>query len=347
MKRTALSLVTLTLFTGSASAASNINLYGKIEAAYQGSQSTLQPMCIQYAAPSIGSVAPNCNTNNHHFKQGSYGESRLGIKGTEDLGNGMAAFFQLESKINGDTGSISENEIFSEKSVVGINFSHGQHSIYFGRSASPIERIGFNMDHLSSGLDWKSSAKNWKNAAFYDYQSGGLSVMAAVTTKGGLSSNATEGMTGYKPAYGISAKYAGDRFTLAAAYQKDNDNCYCTPIHHEWGVGGQYTISPITVSASYADATRFNDTKQRKVHGTISAKLSSHDTLFVNFLRDRTHQDNVSSTMTHWGLGYVHALSKRTEIFVNAGQGKFVSYYQNNSHSYKNRAYDFGMRHSF
>lgn len=37
---------------------------------------------------------------------------------------------------------------FDEKSVVGLSFANGAHKVYFGKSASPIDRIGNNIGHL-------------------------------------------------------------------------------------------------------------------------------------------------------------------------------------------------------
>lgn len=315
MKKSLLALAVLTAATGVAQAASSVTLYGKVEAAYQ-----------------------NKGHDSKSVMQDSGGESRLGFKGREDLGNGMAAFFQLEAQVAADTGALNNTDgMFNEKSLVGLSFANDTHKIYFGRSASPIDRIGFSTDHLSSGLGWKSSAGNWQNAAFYDYSSNGFSVAAGVTTKGGLAGNTTEGTKGTKAAYGLSAKYEASNWALAAGYQKDNST-----VKSEWGVGGKYTFNPVTVALSYADAKLATNAKERRYHATISAALTSNDTLFANYLKDKTKLAGASiANKTHFGLGYIHALSKRTELFANVGREK------DSVASTKATNWDVGMRHSF
>ena len=318
MKKSLLALVVLGSFAGAASAASSVTLYGKVQAAYQ---------------KSTGSS----------LTQGSAGESRLGIKVKEDLGNGLAAFAQLEAKFDGDTGASNGSEFFGEKAVVGL--SSGAHSVYFGRSASPIDRIGMSMDHLSSGLGWKSSAGNWVNGAFYDYNANGLSVAAGATTKGGYN-NSAEGSSSAKASYGASVKYAASNFAVAAGYQADNDTA---AVKNEFGVGAQYTFNPVTVAVSYASA-KLGATnsvaalgKERRLHATISAKVTSADTLFVNYLNDKTKTAGglTAAKLDHFGLGYIHSMSKRTEVFANVGRNR------DRLAGTSATGWDIGLRHSF
>lgn len=363
MKKSTLILAIFSTFTGVASAASGVTLYGKVEAAYQGSNTSYTPHYTSCSTPINFStcmliynimVAP---TPQIHFKQGSEGESRLGIKGNEDLGNGMSAFFQLEGKINSDTGAIGGDEFFSEKSIMGLSFGNGKHSVYFGRSDSPLNRIDLSTNHLSSYMNWKSSQDNWKNAAFYDYSANGLSIMAAFTTKGGSTSTTLEGESGTKPTFGLSAKYSGSNYAIAAGYQRENGNVNGNIVKSEWGVGAQYTFNPLTASIAYANAKLNYSSKEKRISSTISAKLSPRDTLFINFLRDKTTEAKYLEdlgyykTITHFGLGYIHAMSKRTELFVNIGRDKtkagILGNVLSSSIDPTRTAYDFGLRHSF
>ena len=326
MKKSLLALAVLTAATGVAQAASSVTLYGKVEAAYQ-----------------------SATGDSKSVYQGADGESRVGIKVNEDLGNGMAAFAHLEAKFNADTGA-SNGDFFGEKSVVGLSFDNGQHALYFGRSASPMDRFGYSDDHLASGLGWKSSAGNWTNGAFYDYKSStnGLLVFAGATTKGGYADNAgvnNDGTTGRKASYGLTAAYrVNPNWVFGAGYQADNDP---SAVKNEWGVGTKFTFSPVTVALSYASAklgaanALSPSGKERRIHTTISANLTPNDKVFANYLNDKIK--NVQ-TEQRFGLGYIHSLSKRTELFANAGYRK-TTYTAGGST--KSKLWDVGMRHSF
>jgi predicted porin len=67
-----------------------------------------------------------------------YATSRLGFRGTEDLGGGLRAFFQLEGQLNPSVGSMGSsttvvtNEIFNRDSFVGLEGSLG--SIRIGKT---------------------------------------------------------------------------------------------------------------------------------------------------------------------------------------------------------------------
>ena len=327
MKKSLLALAVLTAATGVAQAASSVTLYGKVETAYQ-----------------------SATGDGLSVLQGAAGESRVGIKVNEDLGNGMAAFAHLEAKFDADTGASNGDNFFGEKSVVGLSFANGLHSLYFGRSASPMDRFGYSDDHLASGLGWKSSAGNWANGAYYDYNgmnaNNGLVVHLGATTKGGYAGNVTEGVSGTKASYGLTAAYrVNPNWVFGAGYQADND---AAAVKNEWGVGTKVTFNPVSVALSYASAKlgAFNalspSGKERRIHTTISAMVTPADKVFVNYLNDKVK--NVQ-TEQRFGLGYIHSLSKRTELFANAGYRKTT--YTSGAAATKSKLWDVGMRHSF
>ena len=92
MKKTLVALAVLGSFAGVASAATSVTLYGTVDAGYEG-----------------WSYGKDFSTRNNTFVQGGTSEanSKIGVKGQEDLGNGLAATFQLEGDVNADVGSSS------------------------------------------------------------------------------------------------------------------------------------------------------------------------------------------------------------------------------------------------
>jgi predicted porin len=367
MKKSLLALVVLGSFAGAAAAQSSVTMYGKMEIAYQ-----------------------NRTGDANSLVQKADGESRLGFKGSEDLGNGVAAFFQMEHKINGDDGS-NNGDFFEEKSVVGLSFANGAHQLYFGKSNSPIDRIGNNIGHLSSDLAVKTSMGGWKNGAYYDYTSGALTAGVAITTKGGAAGNTNstvtsptnpagtvaEGESGTKSAYGAFVKYAPANFSVGAAWQADNDvagsvvaSAYKAllptaynvwGVKNEWLVVGSYTLNPVTLSASFADAKFYNDAKRKIWQASLAAQVTANDKVFVNYNNIKTQLDNMTmEKQSQYGFGYVHSLSKRTELFANIARvnskvgltssvdsGGNFSVAPDSVNPEKFTKWDIGMRHSF
>jgi predicted porin len=112
MNKKIFSIAVLSLIaSGSALAQSNLTLYGNIDASV-------------VSASGIG-VNSDRRTS---FGEGNWSPSVWGVQGTEDLGGGMRALFQLEGGYNAGTGSIANGGttgIFSRLANVGISGSFG------------------------------------------------------------------------------------------------------------------------------------------------------------------------------------------------------------------------------
>ncbi|MGF6573271.1 Outer membrane protein (porin) [Paraburkholderia fungorum] len=97
-------------------AQSNVTLYGIVDngIGYQSSQ-----------APTLG--ATSGGRSNTKMVQGVWAGSRFGLKGSEDLGGGTKAIFQLESGFNSATGGAQfTNALFGRQAWIGVtNNSYG------------------------------------------------------------------------------------------------------------------------------------------------------------------------------------------------------------------------------
>ena len=85
MKTTVFALAALGLVSVGAQAQSNVVIYGVVDAG------------VTYTS----AVGPH-NSSRLSVDSGDLSTSRLGFKGTEDLGGGLKAIFQLESGFNAD-----------------------------------------------------------------------------------------------------------------------------------------------------------------------------------------------------------------------------------------------------
>ena len=112
--------------------------------------------------------------------------SRWGLRGREDLGNGVSAIFQLESAFEADSG-LSQATFFRE-SWVGVNGALG--TLRLGRSLSPAQLVASNFDpHGTDGIGSFGSTSlllrntplvYQQNAIFYETPDfGGFRVFAA------------------------------------------------------------------------------------------------------------------------------------------------------------------------
>src|ERR1700757_4650274 len=96
MKKSLLALAALAALgmAGVASAQSSVTLFGVVDAAVSAYSNKSQP-------PAGNSVT----TSQTALTNSGYNSSRLGFRGTEDLGGGLAASFWLEAALNNDDGT--------------------------------------------------------------------------------------------------------------------------------------------------------------------------------------------------------------------------------------------------
>ena len=297
MKKTLVALAVLGSFAGAASAATSVTMYGRLDVGYD----SFHHDGLKLQQDAVANM------------------SRFGIKGEEDLGNGLAATFKLEGRFSGDTGKYTK-DMFDRESTVGLKGAFGH--VRFGRALAAMDNgIGdFSVGERVASFDTYASAARHSNAAFYDYSNSGFSVGGNVSTKGGDIGNTTEGVDGNKVGYGLYAKYAADAFALGAAYQRDSYNSTYAAATKEWGVGASYTFKPVTVGASYAQLKADgSDSKHKIINAFISGDVTANDTVYFQYNRAK---DTGAKAANAYGLGYMHALSKRTSVYAETARTK-------------------------
>ena len=101
---------------GMASAQSSVTLFGVVDAAVSGYKSQSETL--------FGTTISKSQTV---LSSGGYNTSRLGFRGTEDLGGGVAASFWLEAGMTNDNGGGAANGgglNFNRRSTVSLSGSH-------------------------------------------------------------------------------------------------------------------------------------------------------------------------------------------------------------------------------
>src|SRR5207249_2885089 len=69
----------------------------------------------------------------------SSNSSRFGMRGTESLGGGLNAIFQIESNVSGDTGNAASSGLASRETFVGLQGSWGKATI--GKFLMPLDDL--------------------------------------------------------------------------------------------------------------------------------------------------------------------------------------------------------------
>ena len=133
MKKSLVALAALAV-AGMASAQSSVTLFGVVDASISHYSTSSTNATFN---PVTGVFVPgNPGQSQTVLGNSGYSSSRLGFRGTEDLGGGLAASFWLEAPLSNDDGStVGRRFDFSRRSTVSLSGNFGE--IRLGRDYTP------------------------------------------------------------------------------------------------------------------------------------------------------------------------------------------------------------------
>lgn len=200
----------------------------------------------------------NANANNDSqvaMGVGPITGSRWGIKGSEDLGNGLSTVFRLENGFNLWNGQMaSGNTLFNRHAYVGLS-SNQYGTVTLGRQNTPLfDQLGNVYDPLTVGNydqdGWLPGALGYglrtNNSIKYNGQFGGLNVEGMYGVGG------VPGSLGAGSMYGLTASYTMGGLAVDVGYQQNSDNA--NNKFRVVNVGAVYTISSVKAFAGWLHA---------------------------------------------------------------------------------------------
>ena len=249
----------------------------------------------------------------------------LGFKGTENLGGDWSAVFDLQMRFNPDTGAQEKSTtLFQGESTVGLQ-SKKFGTVRLGRAWTPLwsgkwiydpwydsfvmGSVGsyngsFDSDGLPS-VDFHNFLRV-SNAVFYNSPAvAGFQVNAEaeVEKPDGAKARST----------GISFHYAKGPLSTMLAYQQ---NHLSDTIAY---VGGSYTLSGFAVMGSYSRTNFANSSNKLQSMMLAGTYALGGDTIRLGAGRLKENGNNKISA------GYLHPLSKRTNIYADIYREKTVA----------------------
>ena len=253
---------------------------------------------------------------------GALSGSRIGFKGTEDLGNGLKAVFTLEQGFDiGNGNEHVDGKQFSLQAYVGLSGAFGTVSLgrqyapgyFFQYDATAGASVG-PQSILSNGAGMSitpNSRARWDNSVAYTGSFSGLTARAIYS----MNAVETDPNPNDDDAYGLSLDYANGPLSVGGVYQVKQNN---TEDQEEWGIGGSYDFGVVQVLGSYqaVDGLGFakgaeGDLWQVGVAVPVGAAGKVH-LAYGEFDRDDLNNRGAES----YSIAYTHALSKRTTAYV-------------------------------
>lgn len=266
----------------------------------------------------------------------------IGFKGLEDLGDGLAAIFNLQTRFKIDTGEQERPQTFWQgESIIGLK-SNALGTVRLGRAVTPLwnniwlfepwynsgfnaslatyQTGSFSSDGVSDVALGYANFARISNGLFYDspdFNGWRFAVAGEVEKNANPAAKARN--------TGMSVNYAKGPLGAMVSYERNakTDDIYF--------LGGSYAIGNLTVMGSYARTKIIGQGTERLavLAGTYAVGI---DTIKTGYGRNLDNSNNKVS------LGYNHPLSKRTNLYADLYREKTKS---------NVIGYAIGMNHTF
>jgi predicted porin len=355
MKKSLIALAVMAA-AGSASAQSSVTLFGIVDATF---------------AFGKGSV-----TKRYQLTNSGYNSSRLGFRGTEDLGGGMSASFWLEAGVNNDNGSGAATNTNNQASGGALPGMAGGQGLTFNRRSTVSLAGGWGEFRL--GRDY--SPQFWNLTVFDPFGTNGVgttqtlnSIITGVTAVrasnsygyflppnlGGfygqiqyyMGENPAPGATD-KDGTGLGARlgFASGPFNVALALSRTE---YAAGDVKQNNIGGQWDFGMAKLQGHFShDENGVVEGRGWLIGGLIPVGAGEIRVAFSQYTTDLGlgGSDPKSRKIA---LGYVHNLSKRTAVYTtvarvrNSGGAASSLNGSVTGANASSTGFDLGVRHAF
>ena len=349
MQKKLIALAVASLVSAPAFAQSNVTVGGVIDQAVQiGDWSS--------ATGNITRLVSSGNTTN-----------RLFFKGTEDLGNGLAANFHLEHQPNPDQGNQASGNFWHRTATVGLS-SKSWGSVNFGRQYSPwfstragndifyTAGVGSNYS-LEAALTRISNSMRYASPSFNGFSFGASYSFGNDNGAGAASDSGDESVTaGSKNSgreTGLNIAYGNGPLKLAYAYDtqvRTTSPDVSRKLNH---VNGSYDFKVVKVVAGWNSMKQTAVVDSRQWYIGAVVPVFGKDSIKAEYTRSNNKLvTNADSRLI--AIGYEHPMSKRTVLYAtyakmdnDAGAAATLLGGVGVAAGFDPSAWEFGLKHSF
>lgn len=338
MKKSLIALAALATISGAAMAQSSVTIYGRLDASL--------------GADKAGAAGAAQSTS--QLQSGLLSTSRLGFRGTEDLGGGLKAIFQLEGALNVDDGTAAGFS-FNRVSIVGLQGGFG--TVKLGRHDTSFDDI---RDISVSSVLWDSEFTPTKIA--YANSVGGVAVghVADYSSRasnqiryespnfGGFTAGVSYGLDEQaspikRDTTAFNVRYRGGPLDIGLGYQEQDHELSANKREYTT-LAGAYNFGAVRLSAGYNMAEQGTLESDGFTVG-VNVPMGPWD-FSVGYAYNKSEQAGADTAKSKGlAFGATYALSKRTRVYAayldgdaENGAGTEIA---------ERRLYAAGIRHDF
>lgn len=323
---------------GVASAQSSVTVFGVLDASVSS-----------YSNKTESALGDSITTKRTALANSAYNTSRLGFRGTEDLGGGLAASFWLEAAVGNDDGKAGGNVantgpavtgFFNRRSTVSLSGAWGE--LRLGRDFVPTfwndtffdpfgaNGVGANLLYSTSGFNTPNAAANGFVANPTQLRAGNTIGYFLPPNLGGVYGQVMYALDENTSGESKAGRYTGGRIGYASgpldvALAYGVHTLASTTVAGDtrplaiWNLGGTYDFGTFKLFGEYSG----NKLKREGSPGadgwligaTVPFGAGVVRASYASVKYDHTgHAD--APKAGKWALGYVHNLSKRTALYA-------------------------------
>ena len=315
------------------------------------------------------------NEDNYEVQSRS---SRLGFKGSEDLGDGLRAIYQIELGINAGGGSDGQGSTSgldgpTRNTFVGLSGDWG--TFLVGRHDTPAkmafyaagnERLGDSVIDLNLKNELTGSpSTNAPIGVFHEYRAdniimyvspsfSGFSVVGAVIP-GEDNDDVSGSRDGIADDWSVGGMYTGNGLKASIGYASyDVDAPPSSPNVDDYEVlqaGASYSMNNFSLGAQYEDTDNLGGVKDTDYEAwavTGKATFGNNAVSVVYTDAEVDASGNVNDLdRDGWGVSAEHNFSKRTKVYAAYASGEFDYDSASPNSDEDNDVFSLGMIHNF
>jgi predicted porin len=277
MKKSLFAVAAVTAFAGAAQAQSSVTVYGIMDAGYVGGNTRVA------SGTAVGKQTVS------QFNSSAESTSRLGFKGTEDLGGGMSAFFTIElglAPADSTSGFKNSSTTQNRQSFVGLkknglgDFAVGTQYTVVHNAVSATDAAGTN--NILGDMIYTSAtgvAAGATNTASSEGYGNGQSY--TIRTQNTLTVN-TDSFAGFK---GHAMAVLNNKNNTQSTLSGGNGYTGGTNNQNGWGLGVDYTLQGLYATVAYQafSAKEAYDLTAITTYGATGTKTAAGTPGYVAF----------------------------------------------------------------
>lgn len=248
--------------------------------------------------------------------------SRLGFKGVEDLGNGLKASFVLEYGLKSDR-QVGISDGNTRDQFVALSGGFG--TVALGRQKTPQKVLLDSVDAFGGNYVtrvptlWGYTVNGYIDnlVAYVSPSFGGFNVVAGYSFQAsGEESSTTAGLDTDLRTWAINPNYVNGPVKVGLNYHRVTAETLDVK-DNVWDLAGSYDFGVAKLGLAYGKdklkAGSLTLADYTKWLVGASAPVGKAGTMMLTYVRSKEKETDDKATM--WGLGYKHALSKRTSLY--------------------------------